>query len=106
MKEAVHDDISPATAEPCHMYLNSVGFDLIGAPVLLWAVTQAPHEPTVIHLKHVHINLVVSDFLQMLHAVDDRIKYSQPLIDFAFKNYRNLFHLFVIFLLSKNTHYN
>ena len=85
MKEAVHDNISPAAAKPCHVYLNSVGFDLIGAPVLLRTVSQAPHEPTVIH------------FLQVLHAVDDRVKHSQPLIDFAFKNYRNLFHLIVVF---------
>ena len=97
MKEAVHDNISPAAAKPCHVYLNSVGFDLIGAPVLLRAVSQAPHEPTVIHFKHVYIDLVVSDFLQVLHAVDDRVKHSQPLIDFAFKNYRNLFHLIVVF---------
>ena len=81
VKQAVHDGVAPATAEPCDMYLHTVGEDFVGAMRHFVTVAHTAHEPPVIDLQHVDIDLVVSYLLQVLHAVDDGIEYTQPAID-------------------------
>ena len=76
VEQAVHDGVGPSAPEPGDVDFHAVGFDFVGAVRHSRGVAQEAHQPAVIDLQHVHIYLVVSYLLQVLHAIDDGIEHA------------------------------